>query len=174
MCFNNTSAFNQELLSIYIFGQTSWILNSLEFSQIFSEESIAEILDDPEIVTDEKLDRFHGYFDRITGISSQALEDFKSLRKQHWALLYPVVNFVSCIFEITFDFWEHFNKIDAFVSVQHYLHGGRRLKIYWVIWMDVMLWSKQKIGKNIYKHMAIGRVILMKCFEEQKKYHQTN
>lgn len=46
-------------------------------------------------VADEQRNRFHGYFTGIKGISSQALDDFKSLTTHHCAFLYPISNFVS-------------------------------------------------------------------------------
>lgn len=42
---------------------------------------------------------YHGYFDAIKGISPQALEDFKSLKQEHCAILYPVKDFVSFVVE---------------------------------------------------------------------------
>lgn len=46
-------------------------------------------------LSEQKNDRNHGYFNGIKGVSSQALDDFKSLKIEHCAILYPVVDFVS-------------------------------------------------------------------------------
>lgn len=48
-------------------------------------------------LTDEQNERNHGYFNAIKCISSQALQDFKSLKQEHCAILYSVRDFVSVI-----------------------------------------------------------------------------
>lgn len=60
------------------------------------EDEIAKVLNcDNSTLTDEQNKRNHGYFDRIKGISAQALDDFKSLKIEHCSILYPLADFVS-------------------------------------------------------------------------------
>lgn len=54
-------------------------------------------------LTAEQNKRNHGYFDAIKGISSQALEDLKSQKQEHCAILYSVKDFVS-VNEMRFHF----------------------------------------------------------------------
>lgn len=70
--------------------------------QTHSGQSIAQILDNPGPLTDADLIRYEGYFNATTGISTQARDDFRSLRLQHWAYLYPIATFVSWIFVFVF------------------------------------------------------------------------
>lgn len=66
---------------------------------------MAEILDycEEEVEKNGQLSRYHRYFDEIKGISSQALDDLKSLTATHCAFLAPLADFVSRFFQHVFN-----------------------------------------------------------------------
>lgn len=62
---------------------------------------------------------YHSYFDAIKGISPQALEDLKSLKQEHCAILYPVKDFVSFVVETVVCFISFEIRINSFGFLCH-------------------------------------------------------